>query len=94
MHKEGIMAYIISHLSLSKFLRLIGCCVSRVSLAVGSKRLPAWPHVRRPFLPDKCLESAVIKEKCSQELQGNGGGGCFYFIKCHDYFSEQLVMKM
>lgn len=25
MHKEGIMAYIISHLSLSKFLRLIGC---------------------------------------------------------------------
>lgn len=88
------MAYIISHLSLSKFLRLIGCCVSRVSLAVGSKQLPARPRVRLPFLPDKCLESAVIKEKRSRELQGNGRGGGFYFIKCHDYFSERLVMRV
>lgn len=81
------MAYIISHLSLSNFLRLIGWQVCRVLF-------PACSRTQLRFAPDKCSVSAVIKEKYSQELQGKWNRGYFYFIKCHDYFSEQLVMLM
>lgn len=73
------MAYIISHLSLSKFLRLIGCCVSRVPPVVSSALLPAWSHMQLPFLPDKCSVSAVIKEKYGQELWGNGRGVLLFY---------------